>query len=231
MMDFCMLFRWYKHETLYDILKPAVGTDAALRIMEDHFAELTRRMGYRQLPLEERLSDFVNYLMYKGLKEKALAFAALNVRNYPNSVRAKEHMEAVWWGIKKDLANLVGSLEPEALYRFCKEDAAKENPEYNLSEEAMNGLGYQLLQENKWKEAETVLRLNTELYPEAYNTWGQLWRMPVAVRANHRSSCRLPKIARPEPEQQPCCEHPPAAREGKRGSLKANPPAGGPAGG
>ncbi|UTW61267.1 tetratricopeptide repeat protein [bacterium SCSIO 12741] len=50
-----------------------------------------------------------------------------------------------------------------------KEDL--EDSEYNLSEGALNSFGYQLMREDKNEEALQIFKLNTELYPNAYNTF------------------------------------------------------------
>ena len=42
---------------------------------------------------------------------------------------------------------------------------------YNVSESAINSFGYQLMGQNKLEESLKVLKLNTELYPKAANTW------------------------------------------------------------
>lgn len=43
--------------------------------------------------------------------------------------------------------------------------------EYNLSESGINSFGYQLMGENKTADALKVFKMNTELYPEGYNTF------------------------------------------------------------
>lgn len=43
--------------------------------------------------------------------------------------------------------------------------------EYNVSESAINNLGYELMADNKYKEALKIFKLNTDLYPNKYNTW------------------------------------------------------------
>ncbi len=43
--------------------------------------------------------------------------------------------------------------------------------EYNVSEEAVNSFGYQLLNEKKPEEALKIFKLNTELYPKGFNTF------------------------------------------------------------
>jgi len=43
--------------------------------------------------------------------------------------------------------------------------------EYHISEDVINNFGYELMGAGKEKEALKVFKLNTELYPEAYNTF------------------------------------------------------------
>ena len=45
-----------------------------------------------------------------------------------------------------------------------------QNSEYNLSESGINSFGYELMGEGKDEEALKIFKLNTELYPEGYNT-------------------------------------------------------------
>ncbi|QDH79367.1 tetratricopeptide repeat protein [Echinicola soli] len=47
----------------------------------------------------------------------------------------------------------------------------KEKAEYNVSEIMINGFGYGLMNAGKNQEALNILKLNTELYPEAANTY------------------------------------------------------------
>ncbi len=46
-----------------------------------------------------------------------------------------------------------------------------EDSEYNLSESGVNNFGYNLMGEGKTKEALKIFQLNTELYPNGYNTF------------------------------------------------------------
>ena len=46
-----------------------------------------------------------------------------------------------------------------------------ETSEFNLSEFGLNTFGYQLLEQNKNAEALKIFLRNTELYPEAFNTY------------------------------------------------------------
>ena len=45
---------------------------------------------------------------------------------------------------------------------------------YKFEEDQLNGLGYQLINSHKYKDAIRVLQLNTEVYPQSANTWDSL---------------------------------------------------------
>lgn len=59
----------------------------------------------------------------------------------------------------------------EAVIAFIYTERKKEQPEYNVSEDGINDFAYQLLNTGKSEDALKIFRLNTELYPEGYNTW------------------------------------------------------------
>lgn len=66
----------------------------------------------------------------------------------------------------RSIAELITLIKKE----FAKKDAST----INVSETAINEFGYQLLKENKKTDALDIFRLNTELYPEGFNTWDSL---------------------------------------------------------
>ena len=47
----------------------------------------------------------------------------------------------------------------------------KINPEFDISERGINRFGYNLLGQNRNEEALKIFKLNTELYPNGFNTW------------------------------------------------------------
>ncbi len=47
----------------------------------------------------------------------------------------------------------------------------KKDPEFDISEIGINSFGYKLLGQGKNSEALKVFKLNTELYPDKFNTW------------------------------------------------------------
>ena len=56
--------------------------------------------------------------------------------------------------------------------KFIKKEKQKEsNSAYNLSENAINSFGYELMNANKNDDALKIFKLNTELYPNGYNTF------------------------------------------------------------
>jgi tetratricopeptide (TPR) repeat protein len=50
----------------------------------------------------------------------------------------------------------------------------KNDPKYEISENGINGFGYNLMGEDKYEDAIKIFTLNTELYPNAFNTWDSL---------------------------------------------------------
>jgi tetratricopeptide (TPR) repeat protein len=56
------------------------------------------------------------------------------------------------------------------LIQFIKQENIK-NSKYDLSEIGINNLGYQLMNQGKKEEALKIFKLNTELYPNGFNTF------------------------------------------------------------
>lgn len=55
---------------------------------------------------------------------------------------------------------------------FIKSEKSKGNQSgYNVSEEAINNYGYELMNANKNNEAQEIFKLNTDLYPDSYNAF------------------------------------------------------------
>lgn len=75
---------------------------------------------------------------------------------------------------KKKLSDLLKSGKTlDEIVRYCKETARKES-DYDLSESGINSFGYQLIAQSKMEEALKIFKLNTELYPDGYNTHDSL---------------------------------------------------------
>ena len=57
------------------------------------------------------------------------------------------------------------------IHKLCLSESKKKDPEYNISEIAINTLGYELIKEKKEKEALEFFKINTELYPNSSNVF------------------------------------------------------------
>jgi tetratricopeptide (TPR) repeat protein len=57
------------------------------------------------------------------------------------------------------------------IHKLCLAESKKKDHEYNISEIAINTLGYNLIKEKKIKEALELFEINTELYPNSSNVF------------------------------------------------------------
>ena len=167
-------FKWFVNEKLYDIFKPEVSVDASVKIITDYYSRISVKFGYKNIPKEEETSSLIDYLNYKKWYEKAFGFAQLNVQLYPQSRRAKQQFESAKWNLKKNISALLATKSIKSIYILCKKEALKNNPDYNISEEALNTIGYDLMNQHQLDKAEVIFKLNTELYPSSANTFDSL---------------------------------------------------------
>lgn len=95
---------------------------------------------------------------------------------------------------KKDLSELVDQGKSiNEIIEFIKKEEI-ENSKYDLSENSLNNFGYQLMAQNNNQGALKIFKLNTELYPNAYNTYDsygecllKLGRKKEAIEAYEKS--------------------------------------------
>lgn len=164
-------FHWFKNEKLFDIFKSEVTDDASVKIMTDYYEYISGKMGYKILPPEQGTSELIDYLNFKKWYDKALAFAELNYKNYPGSSKSKSQLESAKWNTKKAISALYPKKTTKEIITLIRSDFRKSDPEYNVSESAINAFGYELMNQNKLNDAETIFKLNTELYPNSYNVY------------------------------------------------------------
>lgn len=164
-------FHWFKNEKLFDIFKPEVNANASVKIITDYYEFLSTKMGYNQIAPEQGISELIDYLIFKKWYDKALAFAELNYKNYPNSNNAKSQLQGIKWHTKLSLSDLLPQKTVKQIYELVKKEALKNEPEYNISEDAINTFGYQLMEQDNVKDAELIFKLNVELYPNSYNVY------------------------------------------------------------
>lgn len=164
-------FHWFKNEKLYDIFKPDVDANSSVKIIIDYYEFLSGKMGFKILPPEQGTAELIDYLFFKQWNDKALAFAELNYKNYPYSSRTKNQLQTAKWNSKKSITSLYPQKTINEIYKIAKMDFAKKEPEYNISEVAINTFGYNVMNQNKFIDAEVIFKLNVELYPNSYNVY------------------------------------------------------------
>jgi len=72
---------------------------------------------------------------------------------------------------KKQLSELLANGKTvDEIIKFCRQEN-KGKSEYNLSEAGVNSFGYELMANNRNKEALQIFELNTKLYPSGANTY------------------------------------------------------------
>ena len=65
-----------------------------------------------------------------------------------------------------------------------------EKDAYDFSEPQLNGLGYQLLQMKRIKDAIEILKLNVEMFAQGFNT-DDSWRCPLGERREAACDSKL----------------------------------------
>ena len=104
----------------------------------------------------EVVRQTIDFLKFNLTRDYEAETAALSVLSPPKFLKLIQRE-----GIQKAVAEF--------------ESARKTNPRATLFQEnVVNGLGYQLLQQGKVKEAVEVFKLNTGLYPQSANVWDSL---------------------------------------------------------
>ena len=165
------IFSWYYNEDINKIYDVATSVNSAVGIITKKYEIISSNMGVQVLPLEGDIIKIIDMLLSKGMKDKAVAFAELNVKNYPQSELASYYKNYVMWGDKKPLTDLLKQKTSKEISKLCVAESKKTSPAYNISEVAINELAYQLLQEKKQQDALIFFKLNTELYPKSWNVY------------------------------------------------------------
>lgn len=169
------IFSWYKNQNQNDIYEKSTSINSSVEVVTKHFEMISEQMNYKVSPPEQYINEIIDNLLQKGMIEKAIAFCELNAKKYPSSQQAKfilnNQINNLKWGDKKSLKNLLISKTSDEVYNLCKLEIKKKEPEYNISETAINELGYSLLNEKKPKDAILFFKLNIELNPNSANAF------------------------------------------------------------
>ena len=86
----------------------------------DHYANISKHLGYKMLPPEDMLNGTAYYLLQNNLPERAYAAFNLNIKNYPNSPNVYDSM-GDYYDHQKNKA--------KAIEYYTKALKIKENPD------------------------------------------------------------------------------------------------------
>ena len=187
------LFGWYKpafYSTFFDL---DVSPVTAVEMYDSYYRNISARLGYEIKPPVDA-SGLTEYLIYKKQPDKATAIAELTLRYYTENEMSVSNFRNVKWRNKKDVSLLLEKKSAKEVCQLCRKESLKKVPDYNVSEGALNALGYQLINDKKKKDALLFFKLNTELHPRsanAYDSYGEcllaLNRKDEAVIAYRKS--------------------------------------------
>lgn len=116
---------------------------------------------------KERLGHLVFVADSSGEVPKCIQYFSDNIGRLPAEETAALRMAE---GEQTPLEMLLSGDLEKAIASY-KEHKMAFSGDHNVSENRFNGLGYQLLGQNKVSEALAVFELNTHLYPESGNCW------------------------------------------------------------
>ncbi len=105
------------------------------------------------------------------------------------------------FGLSPGLKKLNAALQGQGFEQASSAMASlkKADPAFVLSEEELNGWGYQLLAQKRFKEALSIFKLNVGLYPKSANAFDSLGEMyevleqPKDALVNYKRSLVLNK--------------------------------------
>ncbi len=155
----------------------------------------------------ERIFEYAIFLYLSGEEEKSSEILNKMVQLMPHDIfplnpyikysidhSIKYSAEIKAGDNKRQLYELLSKGKSiDEIISFVKTEDKKVS-EYYLYENGINIFGYELMKEGKNEEALKIFKLNTELYPEEYNTWDsygesllKLGRKDEALKAYKKS--------------------------------------------
>ena len=165
---------------LYKKYAPIVDTSKSNRQELDNKFELALSSVFAELYGNRPKHDMKFYNMAKQLYLEILkvdennkyAQKNLKILEYNKAVFDEREREKNLWTISKYYEE-VNSID-KTITLIKDEKKKEEKSSYNVSEDALNNFGYNLMNKNKMEDALKVFMLNTELYPKSANTYDSL---------------------------------------------------------
>lgn len=172
---FYKVFDWYNLQKIRFIFKLENDDDSVRNIISNHFSNISKKLGFNYSPPENYIKQITDYFYRKGKYKTVLSLLKFNCDNYPHSAYSKYFfdlgMNELYWNNKKSLNEFLSKNHFKKIHKHCIAESKKRDPEYNISEIAINTLGYNLIKEKKIKEALELFEINTELYPNSSNVF------------------------------------------------------------
>lgn len=84
---FRSIFSWYRLRGMDDFFDPdsKATADEFIQVITDHYINVSKQLGYTELPGEEWVNSAGYYFLGEKMFDKARALFDLNIKNYPNS--------------------------------------------------------------------------------------------------------------------------------------------------
>jgi len=87
------VFDWYQNKNLKEILDVNTSPEKAMELLKSHYSRISNDLGNKEVPLEYYNTVFIDFLISRNQKEKALAWSRYNLECYPESKSALEYLE------------------------------------------------------------------------------------------------------------------------------------------
>jgi predicted alpha/beta superfamily hydrolase len=93
------VFDWYQNKSLKEILDVNTSAEKAMLHLKNYYQRISSNLGNKEIPLEYYNTIFIDFLISRNQKEKALAWSMYNLECYPESKNAQVYVEK----LKKEL--------------------------------------------------------------------------------------------------------------------------------
>lgn len=89
------VFSWHYNPDKNSIFNADINSNQAVEIIEHKYQTISLQMGYTVLPPEEYIMNIIGLLLNIEQTDKAIAFAKLNIKNYPKSELAAYYLSEI----------------------------------------------------------------------------------------------------------------------------------------
>ena len=104
------IFNFYNYKNDNKLYDSSFSVTLAIASINEHYKNISAKMGYQVLPPETYINDLGQYFLQKKWYDKAYAFFKLNVDNYPRSARVFESM-GDYYVVMNDKENAINNFK------------------------------------------------------------------------------------------------------------------------